>query len=131
MKYSKQREMIYKTVQNLKTHPTADEIYTALKIDNPNISLGTVYRNLNLLSQKDKIKKIRISEGSDRYDFCLTPHYHLLCEDCGKVFDVEIPELKNIEERIFNTSGYQVNELNLTIKGYCADCGKFQEKVEA
>lgn len=123
MKYSKQREMIFKAVQNLKTHPTADEIYTLLKEKNPNISLGTVYRNLNVLSDMGKIKKIRISVGSDRFDFRIDNHFHLICEDCGEVCDVEIPEVDPSISRL-ERHGFKIKELNLNLRGICNKCNK-------
>lgn len=122
MKYSKQREMIFRAVQNMKTHPTADNIYTALKAENPTISLGTVYRNLNMLSECGKILKIKISDGSDRFDFRIDPHYHMICEDCGGIFDVEIPELENLQSRLMTDEGLKITSLNLTLGGVCPDC---------
>ena len=128
MKYSKQREMIFKAVQNLKTHPTADEIYTVLRATNPNISLGTVYRNLNVLSETGKIMKIRISSGSDRFDFRTDNHYHLICEVCGSVHDVEAPELELVVERL-EQDGFDVRELNLNLRGICNKCSGRAKKA--
>ena len=90
MKFSKQREMILNQVKMFPVHPTADQVYTALKADNPNLSLGTVYRNLNLLSEMGELLKIRIADGSDRFEGRTDSHYHMVCDKCSRVFDVEL-----------------------------------------
>ena len=98
MKYSRQREMIYEQVMNFPIHPTADEVYYALKDENPNLSIGTVYRNLNLLSDMGRLMKINIANGKDRYDGRTDLHYHMTCTNCGRVFDVVL----DFEEEITN-----------------------------
>ena len=78
MKFSRQREIILRHVKNFPVHPTADQVYTALKKENPNLSLGTVYRNLNQLSDAGMLKKIHIADGSDRFDGRTDPHFHMI-----------------------------------------------------
>lgn len=128
MKYSKQREMIFRAVQSMKTHPTAGEIYTVLRAKHPNISLGTVYRNLNVLSEMGKIKKIRISSGSDRFDFRVDDHYHMICQACGEVIDIEIPELDPVLKRL-ESEGFDITELNLNLRGICNKCRRKKEEA--
>ena len=84
MNFSRQREIIYEQVRNFPVHPTAEEVYRALKNDNPNLSLGTVYRNLNQLSEAGMLLKIPIADGSDRFDGRADRHYHMICEKCGR-----------------------------------------------
>ncbi len=88
LKYSRQREAIKNYLMDRTDHPTADMVYTAIREVYPNISLGTVYRNLTLLEQQGEIIKISCGENSDRFDARTTTHYHFICEECGCVDDL-------------------------------------------
>ena len=123
MKFSKQREMILNQVMNFPVHPTADQVYTALKADNPNLSLGTVYRNLNLLSEMGMLMKIRIADGSDRFDGRTDKHYHMVCDKCSRVFDVELDELDTLKAIISDKYGHSLTEITLNLSGVCCECG--------
>ncbi len=79
-KYSRQRELIYKTVIENKVHPTAEFVYNYLKKDNPQLSLGTVYRNLQQLSDNGEINRLSIPNQPDRFDGVIEEHYHAVCE---------------------------------------------------
>lgn len=122
MKFSRQREIILKHVKDFPVHPTADQVYTALKKDNPSLSLGTVYRNLNQLSEIGMLKKIHIAGGSDRFDGRTDPHFHIICERCGKVSDVEMPVLEEIFSEIGQRDGYEITGITLNLRGICAEC---------
>ena len=76
LKYSRQREAIKDYLSSVTTHPTADTVYLNVKQEFPNISLGTVYRNLNLLAEIDDAIKISTPNGGDRFDGRTMPHYH-------------------------------------------------------
>ncbi len=91
-KFSRQRESIKEYLRNTKEHPTADTIYMKIREKYPNISLGTVYRNLNLLVEHGEIIKLSTGNGSDRFDGNAAPHYHFICTECSAVEDLEIPE---------------------------------------
>jgi len=81
-----------------KEHPTADMVYMSIRAVYPNISLGTVYRNLNLLAQKGEIIKINCQDGSERYDGNVRPHYHFLCNKCRRVHDLEMESIDHINK---------------------------------
>lgn len=115
---SKQRDTVYKAVMCLKTHPTADEIYNFVKKDIPNISLGTVYRNLNVLTQIGKIKRISFTDDKDRFDKTLTEHFHFFCEKCGKVYDLPHLDIR----KDFKDFDIQINFVDLNIRGLCNKC---------
>ena len=83
IKYSRQREAIKHYLASTKEHPTADTVYLHVKEDFPNISLGTVYRNLNLLTDIGEAIKIPTPDGGDRFDGNVIPHNHFLCTSCG------------------------------------------------
>lgn len=88
MNYSKQRDLILKFLKSTKTHPTADEVYEAVRIEEPNISLGTVYRNLNLLAANNMILRLHMNDGIDHFDADTSEHFHFYCNNCGRVFDL-------------------------------------------
>ncbi|MBR2021934.1 MAG: transcriptional repressor [Clostridia bacterium] len=90
------RVMIYDYLREHRTHPTADEIYTALSPIAPTLSKTTVYNTMKLLSSEGVIKTITIEEQQARFDACIDTHGHFLCKDCGKVFDfdTELPSMK-------------------------------------
>lgn len=122
MNYSKQRELILKTVRENPIHPTADTVYEQVRRENPKISLGTVYRNLNFLSKMGILRKISMPVGSDRFDGRLDEHYHMICTACGQVFDVECSALEELDRQIMATQGFRVKERHLLLTGLCSKC---------
>lgn len=105
MKQSKQRNAILDYLHSTTSHPTADTVYENVRKTIPNISLGTVYRNLNLLADAGEILRLTCGGGSDRYDGCTKPHYHFLCRECGSVSDLEMDSLAHID--VIAGAGYQ------------------------
>lgn len=122
MRYSKQRELILNTVLKNRIHPTAENVYRLLKEDNPELSLGTVYRNLNYLSENNMLKKINVPDGSDRFDGTTTRHQHLICRCCGKVIDVSVDELEKIHNDIMKRKGFSIDVDTLVFEGICNEC---------
>ena len=90
LKYSRQRESIKTCLMGRKDHPTADALYTSIREQFPNISLGTVYRNLNLLVDLGEIRKLSCGDGTDHFDYDTSPHYHFVCKECGKIMDIYV-----------------------------------------
>lgn len=88
LKHSRQRDSIKECLMNRHDHPTADNIYTDIREQMPNISLGTVYRNLNLLVELGEVRKLSCGNGPDRFDADIHPHYHFVCRECGQVQDL-------------------------------------------
>lgn len=123
LKYSRQREAIKHFLQGRTDHPTADTIYVTIKEEFPNISLGTVYRNLALLSDIGEIQKIPTAgAGSDRFDGNTKPHYHFICTKCNCVSDIHMPSLPYEEAlKKANFKG-QVKEHITYFYGLCEDC---------
>ena len=122
MKYSKQRELIYQWVVEHPVHPTADTVYEAVRSQAPRISLGTVYRNLNLLAETGALIKIPVSGGSDRFDGRTDCHYHMVCTQCGQGFDVELPELDQLDSVILERTGFSVTDFQILFQGICGGC---------
>lgn len=96
MNYSRQRESVLQYLRSTHSHPTAETIYQNMQLENPKISLGTVYRNLTLLAEIGEIQKISVPDGPDRFDGDPTPHYHFVCKQCGNVLDLKIDSLDHI-----------------------------------
>lgn len=98
LKYSRQRELIKDFLMTRKDHPTADLVYSNIRQDCPNISLGTVYRNLTLLADLGEIQRLRVGDGIDHFDADTSSHYHFICSDCGAVIDLEMESIDNITD---------------------------------
>lgn len=122
MKNSKQRTLILESIQQNPIHPTAKEVYNQVREKCPNISLGTVYRNLSNLSESGMIKHIAVSDGCDRYDGRLDRHFHLICKCCGKVTDVETDGYSDIERLAEENTAYKVDEIDIVMRGVCPRC---------
>ena len=124
MRYSKQSEEVLSVVLNSNNHPDAKEIYELVKLKIPNVSLGTVYRNLNTLAKEGLIRKIELDDGNDRFDKTLFQHNHLKCTKCGKVVDI-IPKLSSVEiNEIERKTGFKITDSSFNINGICKKCKK-------
>ena len=98
IKRSRQREAIRQCLTGRYDHPTAETVYMSIKDEFPNISLGTVYRNLSLLSDLGEVQKITVSGGPDRFDGNPAPHYHFSCRECGCVMDLDMPSQEQLNQ---------------------------------
>ncbi len=119
-RYSKQRETILKVVQSTLVHPNADWIYQETRKIIPNISLGTVYRNLNQLVDSGRLLKLK-DDAVVRYDGNIGHHDHFRCTRCGKWYDVEILDLSAIKA-FSEKYNFTIDSLNLELEGTCESC---------
>ena len=94
----------------------------AIKKDYPSIGKGTVYRHLSILAGEAKIRKVEIPGGEDQYDFTLTRHYHVRCVECGKIFDVNLNEVKEIDAFMHAEHDIQLLDYDIIFQGICKDC---------
>ena len=124
MRYSYQREIIYNAIAGTKVHPTAEYIYDHLKREHPKLSLGTVYRNLQYLSEKGDILKISVPNGPDRYDGDISHHYHAICSVCGGISDVSLDYFADIDKLVEDYTGYKVVSHEIMFKVICDKCKK-------
>lgn len=124
LKYSKQRESIKEYLNNTYDHPTADTVYLNVKQKFPNISLGTVYRNLNLLSDIGDAIKIPTPNGGDRFDGRTNPHYHFCCTTCGKVIDLNMEQMDFINETASCDFDGIIENHSMMFYGTCHECIK-------
>jgi len=119
---TKQREAILKLLNNNRSHPTADQIYDEVRADIPNISKGTVYRNLQVLENDGAITVIGINGAPSRYEIKQNSHYHFRCEKCGCVIDLDEPADKRIDKKIATRTGFTVSHHRTEFYGLCKDC---------
>ncbi len=123
MRYSKQREALMELLRSTTSHPDAMWLYDGLRKSFPNISLGTVYRNLGMLARNGDILEITCG-NSTHYDATTALHYHLHCTRCERIFDIP-KEQVSVE---VNTNGaFCVNECELLLHGICGNCMKTKE----
>ena len=123
-RHSRQREQIIEFLKGRKDHPTADIVYKNVRMQNPNISLGTVYRNLTLLAETGEINRLNIGDGVDHFDADTSPHYHFVCQKCGCVMDLKIDSIEEITARAAeNFEGHIAGHITY-FYGTCFQCGK-------
>lgn len=124
-RYSKKRERIKECLKGTKEHPSAEWIYNTLKPEMPDLSLGTVYRNLNELRETGEIISVAVVLDKERFDATTEPHTHAICERCGKIIDVDdvtIPE--ELLEKAKTVTGFTVLSSKLQFIGLCEECKK-------
>ena len=123
LKYSRQREAILEELRKRHDHPTADLLYRSLRESFPRISLGTVYRNLNLLADLGQISRIRCEEGMEHFDCDTCDHYHFVCRSCGKILDLPMDIITDLDSRAESAGVGSVETHSLLFYGRCSACG--------
>jgi len=121
---TKQRQVILEELRKLNTHPSADEIYKVVRRRLPRISLGTVYRNLEVLSELGKIQKLELSGSLKRFDWNTKKHYHIRCVRCNRVDDAPIAPLNQLENDLYKATVFEIIGHNLEFIGLCPECSK-------
>ena len=124
MRNTKQKQLILQIINNSINHLNAFEVYEEARKSMPNISLGTVYRNLNMLVEEKNARRLKAANGIDRFDNTKTQHHHFVCMKCRKYYDIfDKIELKNLKENFGIIENYEIQ-----INGICNDCLKEEEK---
>jgi len=119
-----QRQVLLDEIRKVKTHPTADEVYDLVRKRLPRISLGTVYRNLEILSARGLIQRIGPPSQQMRFDGDTKDHYHLRCVSCGRVEDGPMISVDDLEDAVRNQSDYSIVGHRLEFMGICPACMK-------
>lgn len=123
LNFSKKRDAVLEVLCSTNSHPSAEWIYNKLKDDYPNLSLGTVYRNLALFKEQGLAVSVANVDGQERYDGVTTPHAHFVCKECGSVFDVDcLTGNKGFYDRIARLYNCEVDRHYLCFHGTCANC---------
>lgn len=130
MRLTTQRQIILEELEKVTSHPTANEVYDMVRKRLPRIGLGTVYRNLELMAETGIILKLEVGGTQKRFDATTHPHYHIRCISCGKVEDIEIPVMADIDQAAAELSNYQVLGHHIEFSGVCGTCnGTKDEEV--
>lgn len=131
MRMTKQRRLILDVLRSQNTHPTADVIYEMVRKKMPKISLGTVYRNLEILTAIGEIQTLELSGSQKRYDGIPNKHYHIRCLHCDRVDDAPIAPLQRLEDELYESTVYTIMGHRLEFVGLCPECSKNTEARQA
>ena len=124
MNYSKEREVVLDALKENVIHPSAEELYSIIQIEYPQVSKATLYRNLSQLAEAGIIKKIDGLEVSSHFDHNTHLHYHFICEKCGRVYDVPSNVAENVVKKTEEETGFRITDHEIIFKGLCKDCQK-------
>jgi Fe2+ or Zn2+ uptake regulation protein len=119
---SRQRDRVLDWLRATDVHPTAAQIHAGLKSELPSLSLGTVYRNLEILVADGEIDEVPCGVGPARYDGNLEPHHHFNCEACGLILDVDLPLPRGVTHRLASDHGLVSKRAQISFFGLCPDC---------
>jgi len=125
MSMTRQRRIIMQDIDRTNYHPTADEVYYNVRKILPKISLGTVYRNLDLLTEKGILNRLDTGLGPRRYETVKNHQYHVVCTLCGRIDDMEMPDMRDAVNGALGKGdrvGYEVDSHRLEFFGRCPDC---------
>ena len=122
IKHSKQRECIKAFLMSRTDHPTADIVYMHVKQEFPNISLGTVYRNLTFLSDTGEIARLKVGDGVDHFDANTSKHYHVICNTCGRIKDIDLPDITQLMNKANEAYEGVITAQSIHFYGTCKNC---------
>ena len=130
MRFTRQKDVILRALDEHRVHPTADELYKYIHKEHSEIGLATVYRNLNKLAEQGIVKKIIGLDGSSHFDSCTQPHYHFICSCCGKIHDIPMDIGVDLISKAEEFTDCKITSMEMTFRGMCRDCadkhnGKF------
>lgn len=128
-RYSKKREAILSLLRMTPNHPSAEQIYQQMKLQYPDISLGTVYRNLSQFKEQGEIICVATVNGVERFDANVDPHVHFICQSCGRVQDLHQMEIPaGLCLTAARETGARIDQCWLTFHGECAECKIIQKQ---
>ncbi|HKL72782.1 MAG TPA: transcriptional repressor [Candidatus Onthovivens sp.] len=125
-----QKALVLNAVNEMKNHPTAEEVFHYIQKAYSHISKTTVYNNLQLLASKGQLRRLEMPNGSTRYDHRFHDNYHFLCKECHRLFDSDIEEEKALIKEIKEKSDYQIDDVNIVLTGTCPDCIKKIKEIK-
>lgn len=128
---TKQRRVILEVLRHNNIHPTADVVYEMVRQKLPKISLGTVYRNLEILTALGEIQTLELSGTQKRFDGVAQKHYHIRCLHCGRVDDAPIAPLNSLEDDLYKSTVYTIMGHRLEFIGLCPECSQNKAVCEA
>jgi len=129
LRMTQQRRVILEELRRENIHPTADQLYETVRKRLPHVSLGTIYRNLELLTAIGEIQTLEIAGSQKRYDGVAQQHYHVRCVYCGRIDDAPIAPLNRLEDKLYGTTVYTIMGHRLEFLGLCPECSQNEEAV--
>ena len=118
---TKQHQLVLDAVRARNDHPSADQIYLSVRAIDSKISRGTVYRNLNLLTQSGELLQVKVP-NADRFEHRLDFHYHILCTECGAVCDAPLSYHTELDQEMIIKTGYAITKHRTVFEGLCPNC---------
>jgi Fur family peroxide stress response transcriptional regulator len=120
---SRQRDRILEVLRETKSHPTAKWVFDKVRKQFPNLSLGTVYRNLGILVKQGLVSKLDFGSSNDRFEARSAPHHHFVCESCGRVTDLDLPIDDLLTKKLQKATGLAATRHEIRLYGVCEKCG--------
>ncbi|HDP80060.1 MAG TPA: transcriptional repressor [Spirochaetes bacterium] len=120
---SRQRERINDYIRASDSHPTALEVYEALRKEFLSLSVGNLYRNIGILVEEGRVRRRIFRDGVERFDAIIEPHYHFICERCGRITDFEMAPQQSIMKKARAMSKHTISDHTITFYGTCRKCG--------
>ncbi len=124
MRLTTQRQIILEELGKVTSHPTANEVYDMVRKRLPRIGLGTVYRNLELMAESGIILKLEVGGTQKRFDATVESHYHVRCNSCGRVDDIDIPVQESINDMAAAATEYTILGHHIEFTGTCKVCAE-------
>jgi len=124
LRMTRQRQVILEALRKVSSHPTADEVYEMVRRRLPRVSLGTVYRNLEMLSERGMIQKLELGGSRRRFDGNVRDHYHVRCIRCGRLEDAPVESVAAVEDALRGATDYEIIGHRLEFIGLCPQCKK-------
>lgn len=124
MRHSKQRDIVLKVMRENFIHPTAKQVLELAQKDFPDIGIATVYRNLNQLVESGHVRKISLPGEVDRFDGNLSEHHHIVCRNCGMVFDFDYPLENELARKMEKELGMTDCDCRISVSGLCKNCSE-------
>lgn len=119
---TQQRDRLLAFLRQTDTHPTAAQIHAAIEPELPGVSLGTVYRNLEVLVAEGLVDEVAVPSGATRYDGNPHAHHHFLCDRCSTIIDVELPEPRMLRRKLLDVYALQARRVSIDFHGLCPAC---------
>jgi len=121
---SKQRDRIMEVLRETKSHPTVKWVFNQVRRQFPNLSLGTVYRNLGILVKQGLVRRLDFGSSHDKFEAAVLPHHHFVCKSCGRVSDLDLPIGRSLTKKLQKQIGLAITRLEIRLYGVCEKCSQ-------
>lgn len=126
---TRQRKIVLEELASVDTHPRADQIYQMVRKRIPNVSFGTIYRNLRTLEELGLVTEVQYGQRSSRFDANISSHHHFVCRECERIIDVDTDMMVELESSSLARMGYTIEGYRMQLVGLCPVCRKQARKA--